>query len=108
MKYKNYKNKNKWKETTAWTTVKGFYAHWKSKKNTKVIQCKNLDQLKKKVDKGDVVQLHSKKEGWHHSIIISVKNNSKICYAGHSKPHKKKDINNIKKGQDKYRIIRFK
>ena len=66
------------------------------------------EELKKKVDLGDIVQLHSRKEGWHHSIIISVKESSKICYAGHSKRHKWANINKIKKGQDKYRIIRFK
>ncbi len=65
-------------------------------------------RIKKKVDLGDIVQLHSRKEGWHHSIIISVKESSKICYAGHSKRHKWANINKIKKGQDKYRIIRFK
>ena len=108
VRYKNYRNAYRWKETTAWTTVKGFFAHWKFKKNTKIIKCKNLEELKKKVDLGDIVQLHSRKEGWHHSIIISVKESSKICYAGHSKRHKWANINKIKKGQDKYRIIRFK
>ena len=108
VRYKNYRNAYRRKETTAWTTVKGFFAHWKFKKNTKIIKCKNLEELKKKVDLGDIVQLHSRKEGWHHSIIISVKESSKICYAGHSKRHKWANINKIKKGQDKYRIIRFK
>lgn len=54
-------------------------------------------RIKEKVDLGDIVQLHSRKEGWHHSIIISVKESSKICYAGHSKRHKWANINKIKK-----------
>lgn len=101
----NYGPPTYWKESSSWTAVKDFYTYWK-KHGAKIIFCSSKKILQRKAKKGDVVQLRERKNGWHHSIIISRGSKGKWKYAGHSNKHKAKSINSIK-GQNGYRIIRI-
>lgn len=85
--------------------MKGFYTYWKNH-GAKTIFCKNKIVLQKKRKIGDIVQLRSRKEGWHHSIIISADSRQGLCYAAHSKPRQAVAISTIK-GQNGYCIIRI-
>nr|WP_303009389.1 amidase domain-containing protein [uncultured Anaerostipes sp.] len=101
----NYGPPTYWKESSSWTAVKDFYTYWK-KHGAKIIFCSSKKILQRKAKKGDVVQLRERKNGWHHSIIISRGSKGKWKYAGHSNKHKAKSINSIK-NQNGYRIIRI-
>lgn len=102
----NYQSKQ-WKITTSWTTVKDFYGYWK--KSSKIISCKNVDELQNRAKIGDIVQLYSGQRGWYHSIIISRGKKGDYKYAGHSNCHRAKTLDYLKQGEsEKYRIIRIK
>lgn len=102
----NYGPPTYWKESSSWTAVKDFYTYWK-KHGAKIIFCSSKKILQRKAKKGDVVQLRERKNGWHHSIIISRGSKGNWKYAGHSKRRRAKSLNSIK-GENGYRIIRIK
>lgn len=74
-----------WNYSTSWTTVKGFYKYWAGTKHRPHFVTSSFRRVMAHVRVGDVIQLHSKKDGWHHTVTVSKVAKHMVYYTSHNK-----------------------
>ncbi|WP_186810660.1 amidase domain-containing protein, partial [Lentilactobacillus buchneri] len=74
-----------WNYSTSWTTVNGFYRYWTKTKHRPHFTTTSFRRVMAHVHVGDVVQLHSKKDGWHHTVTISKVTKHMVYYTSQNK-----------------------
>ena len=86
-----------WNYSTSWSTVNGFYKYWTKTKHRPHFVTSSLRKVMSKVRVGDVIQLHSKKYGWHHTITVSKVTKHMGYYTSHTRSRLFAPLTKIKK-----------
>ena len=73
-----------WNYSTSWSTVNGFYKYWTKVKHRPHFATSSFRKVMARVHVGDVVQLHSKGQGWHHTLTISKITKHMVYYTSHN------------------------
>ncbi|PAK68675.1 hypothetical protein B8W97_13980, partial [Staphylococcus haemolyticus] len=76
--------------------MNGFYKYWTKVKHRPHFATSSFRKVMARVHVGDVVQLHSKGQGWHHTLTISKITKHMVYYTSHNYNRLFAPLTNIK------------